>query len=188
MTSAIVSSSIDEAYPVAGVDNNSQGFRDNFTAIKAGLATAAGEITVLQNESAKITQDNDFDNNAITNAVYNKFYGVAFRINDISVSQVPISLNNGPLQYLTITGATTVTLSLQDWPDINQYAKIRLHIFSNQSNTKTINFGTVNAGVIKPESTFPTPFTLLPNGTSKVVELWSYNGGNTVFMRYLGSY
>ena len=37
MPSNINTSSIDETYPVAGQDNNSQGFRDNFTNIKIGL-------------------------------------------------------------------------------------------------------------------------------------------------------
>ena len=45
MTSAINYSTINTQYPVAGVDNNSQGFRDNFAAIQAGLATAYTEIT-----------------------------------------------------------------------------------------------------------------------------------------------
>lgn len=40
---------IDVTYPIAGINNNSQGFRDNFTAIKNGLAEAASEINTLQN-------------------------------------------------------------------------------------------------------------------------------------------
>ena len=38
----IDTSGIDVLYPVAGVDNDSQGFRDNFAAIKAALESAAG--------------------------------------------------------------------------------------------------------------------------------------------------
>ena len=38
MTSSIVHSTLDGNYPVAGVDNDTQGFRDNFTIIKTGLA------------------------------------------------------------------------------------------------------------------------------------------------------
>ena len=47
MTSQIVSATIDENYPIAGQDNDSQGFRDNFSIIKTGLATAASEPTTL---------------------------------------------------------------------------------------------------------------------------------------------
>ena len=69
MTSAISYSSIDETYPVAGQDNNSQGFRDNFNYIKAGLTTAASEITALQTNTAKTNADNDFAANLIENFV-----------------------------------------------------------------------------------------------------------------------
>ena len=38
MASNIISDTIDAAYPIAGVDNDTQGFRDNFQIIKTGLA------------------------------------------------------------------------------------------------------------------------------------------------------
>ena len=51
MTSNINYAAISTTYPVAGQDNDSQGFRDNFTAISAGLEIAANEITNLENSS-----------------------------------------------------------------------------------------------------------------------------------------
>ena len=50
MASSINPNDIDGAYPVAGQDNNSQGFRDNFTNIKTNFTAAANEITDLQNK------------------------------------------------------------------------------------------------------------------------------------------
>ena len=41
-------------FPVAGQDNDSQGFRDNFTTIKTGLQTAQSEISTLQTQYSKI--------------------------------------------------------------------------------------------------------------------------------------
>jgi len=75
MTSAIVSSTINQNFPVAGQDNNSVGFRNNFTYIKTGLATAAGEITALQATTAKTNADNDFNGVKIENAETNLLYG-----------------------------------------------------------------------------------------------------------------
>ena len=49
MTSSINPDQINEAFPVAGQDNPSQGFRDNFSATKNNLSTAKSEITDLQN-------------------------------------------------------------------------------------------------------------------------------------------
>ena len=49
MSSNINPNNIDGTYPIAGQDNNSQGFRDNFTQTKVNFQYAASEITDLQN-------------------------------------------------------------------------------------------------------------------------------------------
>ena len=48
MASNISTGDINSAFPVAGVDNDSQGFRTNFTNIRSNFITAASEITALQ--------------------------------------------------------------------------------------------------------------------------------------------
>ena len=74
MTSAINPNNIDGAYPVAGQDNNSQGFRDNFTNTSTNFQYAADEISDLQ---AKVvlkpaltgtTLDNDMLGSVLANA------------------------------------------------------------------------------------------------------------------------
>ena len=52
MPSTIYPNNIDITYPVAGQDNDTQGFRTNFTNIKNNLQTAKDEITVLQSNVA----------------------------------------------------------------------------------------------------------------------------------------
>ena len=56
MTSAINTNGINVNYPVPGVNNNSQGFRDNFRNIKNNLNTARLEINDLQANVAKSPQ------------------------------------------------------------------------------------------------------------------------------------
>lgn len=63
MTSAIVSNTIDTAYPIPGRDNDSQGFRDNFSAIKTALQVATNEISALQSGKADLTSASNFSNN-----------------------------------------------------------------------------------------------------------------------------
>ena len=67
MASNINPNNIDGSYPVAGQDNNSQGFRDNFTNIKVNFQYAEEEINdldfieILKKESHhdhEIIQDN----------------------------------------------------------------------------------------------------------------------------------
>ena len=52
MASNIVPGNIDGTYPKAGQDNSSQGFRDNFTAIKNEFHEAKSEIEDLQTNKA----------------------------------------------------------------------------------------------------------------------------------------
>ena len=48
MASNINPVTIDTTYPIAGQDNDTKGFRDNFTSIKNNFSTAAKEITAIQ--------------------------------------------------------------------------------------------------------------------------------------------
>ena len=58
MASNIVPDTIDDAYPVAGEDNDSQGFRDNFNIIKTNFTYSKSEIEDLQDNTAKTNTDN----------------------------------------------------------------------------------------------------------------------------------
>ena len=61
MASSITTTNIDATFPVAGQDNDSQGFRDNFSQIKTQLSTASTEITSLQANRATTNADADFN-------------------------------------------------------------------------------------------------------------------------------
>jgi hypothetical protein len=61
MASSINPNNIDGTYPVAGQDNDSQGFRDNFTNIKTNFTSAKSEIEALQTTSVSLTAENDFN-------------------------------------------------------------------------------------------------------------------------------
>ena len=51
MPSNINTDALNANYPVPGVDNTSQGFRDNFANIKNNLDAASTEISDLQNKA-----------------------------------------------------------------------------------------------------------------------------------------
>lgn len=59
MASNVNAKTIDGNYPIAGQDNNSQGFRDNFTNIRNNLAIAAFEISTLQNQVSILQESVD---------------------------------------------------------------------------------------------------------------------------------
>jgi len=84
MSSQIDNSNINAGYPVAGQDNDSQGFRDNFAAIKENFTRAKTELTDLQSKvvlKAALTGDtlaNDLGGSRISNGNYLNFHGTAF--------------------------------------------------------------------------------------------------------------
>lgn len=153
-------SAIDATYPVAGQDNNSQGFRDNFGTIKTGLGQASTEITAMQNNAAFKNAANDFGQNVLSNAVYKTFYGVAADLGTITTN-TDISLLTGPLQSVTL--ATNPTFTFKNWPTSGKYASVRMMIYSDGNAVRVPAFSTENAGVIKYAKDFP----LLPGTTSK---------------------
>jgi len=73
MASQVNPNTIDITYPVAGQDNNSQGFRDNFTNIQTNLQTVKDELedlqakVVLKSALNGAVLDNDFGGNVVLN-------------------------------------------------------------------------------------------------------------------------
>ena len=119
MTSQINPNNINGDYPVAGVSNNSQGMRDNFTNTKTNFQYAADEITELQSvgvfKSALTgtTLNNNMSDNLIS----------AVKLQDVSWTYVPIAATSGSVavdysagQYQSITPTGSVSLSFGNWP------------------------------------------------------------------------
>jgi hypothetical protein len=194
MASNIISETIDGAYPVAGVDNDTQGFRDNFTIIKTGLATAQGEITVLQNTTAKLNESNDFNGTDITDANFSlnteKYHNIGTVINGQNISFL-----NGHYQSLSINlgeGSSTINFALADWPERDHVAKMTVQLFGNNS-AKTVTFSVEGGGNIKYNSTYPkngnVPELIVDSSTNPIIiEFWTYNQGTTVYAEYKGRF
>lgn len=120
MASNINPNNIDGAYPVAGQDNNSQGFRDNFTNTKSNFQYAKDEINDLQNKAllkAALT-GGTLDNNMNDNLIY------AAKIQDFSATRVAqtttsgtVTINYAAGHYQTVAPTGSITLAFSNWPD-----------------------------------------------------------------------
>ena len=183
--SSIVYGNVDDAYPIAGQDNDSQGFRDNFSAIKIGLQVANTNFTDLSTNTAKLNVNNNFNGVLIDNAVTNRLTGTVNNAGSSS-GTVYVSFDDGEYQVFTITG--TSTISFKDWPVSDRYAKIRVHLVSNLSSQTISAFASEGAVTPKFDNSFPGTFTLSGTGAPKIVEAWTYNGGATVYVKYLGEF
>ena len=193
MASNIISGTIDGAYPVAGVDNDTQGFRDNFTIIKTGLATAASEVTALQANTAKLNVSNDFNGTDITDANFSLNTEKYHNIGTVITGQ-NISFLNGSYQSATINlseGSSTINFALADWPDRDHVAKITLQLKGNDT-AKTVTFTVGGGGTIKynrsGNNPFPATLTIDSSTDPVVIDFWTYNQGTTVYAEYRGRF
>lgn len=182
MTSAINPNNIDSAYPVAGQDNNSQGFRDNFTNIKVNFQDAAAEITDLQNKAilkAALT-GGALDNNMNDALLY------AARIQDFSATKVTVGATSGAIainyasgHYQSITTSGSIALSFVNFPANGSYGFIKLQIsITNTAHTVTLP-GAVTLGVAGLQGYSAGVITFGSTGTFEF-GFGTYDGGATV--------
>ena len=133
MTSAINPNNIDGAYPVAGQDNNSQGFRDNFTNTATNFQYAADEISdlqakvVLKEALTGTTLNNDMGGSVLSNAELQDMSETVVALGTVAGSMSPVmgvpeSTNNG----IVINGKEVDKASLEvdgvdsrDYPDFS---------------------------------------------------------------------
>lgn len=136
--SSINPNNINGQYPVAGQDNDSQGFRDNFTNIRNNFNFAKTEIEDLQNKvivtSALdgIPLSNDLDNTVLKGA---QLLRSTETIKELGASGADITVNwdEGHFQSFELTGNATV--AFDNWPDSGYYTKLRLAIKVSNVNT-----------------------------------------------------
>ena len=133
MTSQINPNNIDGEYPVAGVSNNTQGMRDNFTNIKTNFQYAENEIDDLQSKGlfkaalTGTTLNNNMANNVIYNAQVRGMSGTVVTIAATS-GTVSIDCNAGPYQTISITGNITLAFDNATWPPSGTFGMIRLRV------------------------------------------------------------
>jgi hypothetical protein len=142
MTSAINPNDIDGTYPVAGQDNNSQGFRDNFTNTKTNFQYAANEITDLQTNvvlKAALTGtalDNDMGGSPLSNANISDFSAVAAILGTLSGT---VAINYVAGHYQTVTTGGSISLSFTNWPAAGNFGIVRVQItVTNTAYTVTL--------------------------------------------------
>ena len=119
MTSRIVPTNIDGTFPVAGQDNSSQGFRDNFTNIKNNLTFARNEISDLQSKVLLTsaldgsTLSNDLAGTQLIRPQLKAWTQALVNLGDQSGTAV-IDFGAGNFHKLNLVGS--VDLSLISWP------------------------------------------------------------------------
>lgn len=182
MASNIISETINAAFPVAGVDNDTQGFRDNFSTIKDSLASAKSEIESLQDDTAKINASNDFSGNDINDANFVKVTDEWINVGTVSAN-LDVTFNNGHYQVATISN--NVALTFVDWPASGRLAKMRIELIGDNTE-RTITFATEGGGAVLAGSNVPATITVNASTDHYIYDVWTFNGGNTIYVDYVG--
>ena len=167
MASSITTTNIDTTYPVAGQDNDSQGFRDNFTNIKTALDTASTEITDLESKAVlKAALSGESLSNDGAGAVLEDF-----ELKDIAETRIAKGTTSGAVTfdyeagpYQTLTTSGSVTIAFSNFPASGKVGTIRVEInVANVAHTITLPsavdigqdqlIGSNGARVITPDRT-----------------------------------
>lgn len=136
--STINTNSINVNYPVPGVNNNSQGFRDNFASIVTNLNTAGTELTDLQNKVVVkqaltgTTLNNDMANTLISNASVRSFRSTTYNLGNALAGTVLVDTSLGDVQYGAVSSNTTFNFG--SWAPAGTQANVQLNISVSNSS------------------------------------------------------
>ena len=142
MTSNVNPNNIDGTYPVAGQDNDSQGFRTNFTNIKNNFVYTKAELEDLQ---AKVIVKS-----ALTGTtVDNNMAGTLFRgaeVRDLRETRVDLGTTSGTItldhlagSYYTVVSSGPLDLGFSGFPASGKLGRVRLEVgVTNLSDTLTL--------------------------------------------------
>lgn len=174
MASSINPNNIDTTYPVAGQDNDSQGFRDNFTNIKSNFQFAETEIDDLQAKGifksalTGTTLDNDMAGAVIKNT---KTQG--YRATRVALG--------------AITGSTAIDYSAGNWHSVTTGGSITL-AFSNIPSAGNQAFITVTVTVASIAHTMTLPSAVGNGASAKSVVGIQGIASNVITFKETGTY
>lgn len=150
MASNINPYNIDGSYPVAGQDNNSQGFRDNFTNIRTNFGYAKDEIVDLQNKVVLkaalqgMALDNNMGGSSLSNAVFQNIANARTTLS-ANLTELTVDYIAGPC--FTLDLRRSVIISFANWPSGPNYGEVRVIINPSISTNYTVTFTSLSSWV-----------------------------------------
>jgi hypothetical protein len=191
VTSYINLAAINENFPVAGQDNDTQVFRDNFDTIKTSLRFAQQEITDIQDNIIRSDQSNDFNNNTVSGAVFQNNRDALFNGQNIVV---PISIDYVNGNYQIFRFGANIQIGFLNFPgNLTSpvgVGKVTLELYSDGSE-RVITLDPSNGVAYKkrnwPSSPGGNSFTVTSTTNPIIIEIWRHND-STIFVNYIGEF
>lgn len=174
---------IKKDYPVRGRDNDSQGFRDNFTNITEALRTINQDVTDLGNIAVLSNSTATFFGNTVEDANFQNCSTELWDNGSLS-GNITVDFTLGSYQKLTVESGVN-NISIVNWPDEGKSGHITLSVYSaNNEGNFIVNFVGENVTSLGPSK---NPYRLVTG--ANVFEIYSeYPAGaaaNTVHTRLL---
>jgi hypothetical protein len=191
--------SINENFPVAGQDNDTQVFRDNFDTIKTSLRNAKEEITDLQGDTAKVNVDNDFELNKIQRALLQNNRTQKFDGGAVTATPTTIDYENANYQIYRV--GANLSMDFLNFPGDPVFTsevtpigmgKVTLELYGDGTK-RLVTFSTSGGTVIKKNG-FPAltevgshDFEVSSTTDPVFIEVWRHSEDN-IFIRYIGQF
>ena len=182
MTSAINPNNIDGAYPVAGQDNDSQGFRDNFTNTKTNFEYAATEISDLQSKAVLkaaltgTTLNNNMGGSILSNA---QFQAISETVVPLGTQSGTLTLNYAAGPYYSVTTSGSVSIAFSNWPTVGTVGRFRFQITVADVSYQLTLPAAVSVGTSNTQGFASNVITFGQLGTYEY-EFESSDGGSTI--------
>ena len=184
MTSQINPYNIDGTYPIAGQDNNSQGFRTNFTNTQTNFEYAAQEITALQNNAIlkatipNVTVDNNMNGSLLYNAQTQQMTETIISLGTVTTTA---TINFAAAPYYTLTTGGSITLAFTNLPASGVFAtwSVAITVASTAHTVTLPSAVTVNNRGIRGLNYSTNVMTFTATGTY-TFEFSTSNGGTTI--------
>jgi hypothetical protein len=197
MASLVNPFNINGNYPIAGQDNDSQGFRDNFTNIKNNFIFIKQEVedmqskVILKSALSGSSLDNNFLGSQVKNIQTKNLTETVYDWGEVgaaTATEIQLDLALGNIHKLNATGSIKINAVIKNWPSALQYSRLVLYI----------NISTVTNTLELP-STLTTDLASIPGlreiASSKLItftdagnyifEFSSVDSGTTIFVREL---
>lgn len=197
MASLVNPFNINGNYPIAGQDNDSQGFRDNFTNIKNNFIFIKQEVediqskVILKSALSGGSLDNNFLGSQVKNIQLKNISETVFDFGQVgaaTATEIQLDFALGNIHKLNATGSIKINAVIKNFPAALQFARLLFYI-NITSVTDTLELPT----------TLTTDLSSIPGlrsiATSKLItftdpgdyifEFSSVDSGTTVFVREL---
>ena len=172
---------IDQQFPVAGQDNDTQGFRSNFQNIYQAIYNTDLDLQTQKINTARLNATSDF---AFTGTIKRAvILNSGFTAENIAPVNGTIDYSLGSYHKSAVTGDTIFEVT--NWPPAGIYGSLRLEVAPVTSSTMIINFSAGSGTLIKDGNDI-IPYTSV-NNTPIFYDLWSSDNGVTVKVKQIAN-